>query len=101
LESRTTPHRWFAFRPILNQPGAFDDSVNKSQALYGLYATLAAENIAPVKVDLYWLGYERDQGQFGAVQGQERRHSFGTRILVLQRAGTGTWKLYSRLAMLD
>ncbi len=29
---------------------------------------------------LYWLGYERDQGQFAAAQGQEHRHSFGTRL---------------------
>ncbi|SCY04499.1 Alginate export [Nitrosospira sp. Nl5] len=70
----------FAFRPVLNRPGAFDDSANKSQAFYGLYATLAPERIAPLKVDLYWLGYERDQGSFAAAQGREHRHSFGTRL---------------------
>lgn len=70
----------FAFRPVLNRPGTFDDSVNKSQASYGVYATLAPESIAPLKIDLYWLGYERDQAQFAAVQGREHRHSFGTRL---------------------
>lgn len=70
----------FAFRPVLNRPGAFDDNANKSQALYGLYATLAPEGMAPLKIDLYWLGYERDQGQFAAAQGRENRHSFGTRL---------------------
>jgi hypothetical protein len=70
----------FAFRPVLNRPGAFDDSINKSQTFYGLYATLAPEAIAPLKVDLYWLGYERDQGSFAAAQGREHRHSFGTRL---------------------
>ena len=70
----------FAFRPVLNRPGAFDDNANKSQALYGLYATLAPESMAPLKIDLYWLGYERDQGQFAAAQGRENRHSFGTRL---------------------
>ncbi|SNX58593.1 Alginate export [Nitrosomonas ureae] len=70
----------FAFRPVFNRPRTFDDSVNKSQALYGLYATLTPESIAPLKIDLYWLGYERDQALFAAAQGQEHRHSFGTRL---------------------
>ena len=54
--------------------------ISKSQALYGLYATFAPESIAPLKIDLYWLGYERDQGRFAAAQGREHRHSFGTRL---------------------
>jgi hypothetical protein len=69
-----------AFRPVLNKPEAFDDATNKSQSLYGLYATFAPQSIAPLKMDLYWLGYERDHGRFAAAQGQERRHSFGTRL---------------------
>ncbi|QOJ24855.1 MAG: alginate export family protein [Gammaproteobacteria bacterium] len=48
--------------------------------MYGLYATFAPESIAPLKIDLYWLGYERDQGRFAAAQGREHRHSFGTRL---------------------
>ncbi len=70
----------FAFRPVLNKPGAFDDATSKSQSLYGLYATLAPDSIAPLKIDLYWLGYERDHGRFAAAQGSEHRHSFGTRL---------------------
>lgn len=70
----------FAFRPVLNKSGTFDDATSQSQSLYGLYATLAPENIAPLKIDLYWLGYERDQGRFAAAQGREHRHSFGTRL---------------------
>lgn len=69
-----------AFRPVFNKPEAFDDVISKSQALYGLYATFAPESIAPLKIDLYWLGYERDQGRFAAAQGREHRHSFGTRL---------------------
>lgn len=76
------PHRIdiLAFRQVLNKPEAFDDTTSKSQSLYGLYATFAPEIISPFKMDLYWLGYERDQGQFAAAQGQEHRHSFGTRL---------------------
>ena len=76
------PHRIdaFAFRPVLNKPETFDDTVNKSQFLYGLYATLIPNSIAPIKIDLYWLDYERDQGRFAVVEGREHRHSFGTRL---------------------
>ncbi|MBP6075261.1 MAG: alginate export family protein [Nitrosomonas sp.] len=70
----------FIFQPVLNKPGAFDDTDNKSQLLYGLYTTLAPENIVPLKVDLYWFGYERDHARFATVRGQERRHSFGARL---------------------
>ncbi len=70
----------FAFRPVLNKPGAFDDAASKSQLLYGLYAIFAPESIAPLKFDLYWLGYERDQARFAAAQEREHRHSFGTRL---------------------
>lgn len=70
----------FAFRPVFNKPRTFDDAISKSQLLYGMYATLAPERVTPLKVDLYWLGYERDQGQFAAARGQEHRHSFGTRL---------------------
>lgn len=37
----------FAFRPVLNRPEAFDDNANKSQSLYGLYATFAPASMAP------------------------------------------------------
>ncbi len=70
----------FAFRPVINKPGAFDDVTSKSQSLYGLYATLSPESIAPLKIDLYWFGYERDQAKFATAQGREHRHSFGTRL---------------------
>jgi hypothetical protein len=70
----------FVFRPILNRSGAFDDTANKSQSLSGVYATFTPEIMSPLKIDLYWLRYERDQGQFAITQGRERRDSFGTRL---------------------
>jgi hypothetical protein len=70
----------FTFRPVVNKPGAFDDTPNKTQWLYGLHASLAPESIKLLKLDLYWLGYERDQARFAAAQGPEHRHSFGARL---------------------
>ncbi|SDY89218.1 alginate export family protein [Nitrosomonas sp. Nm33] len=81
------PHRIdvFTFRPVVNKPGAFDDAASKSQSLYGLYAALAPQSMPPLLIDLYWLGYERDQGRFAAAQGREHRHSFGTRLFGIVR----------------
>ena len=67
---------------LLNKPEAFDDATSKSQSLYGfLYATFAPESIAPLKIDPYWLCYERDQGRLAAAQGREHRYSFATQLL--------------------
>lgn len=70
----------FAFRPVLNKPGAFDDIPDKAESLAGVYATLTLARVAPLRLDLYWLGYGRDQAVFAAAQGREYRHSFGTRL---------------------
>ncbi|WP_160810556.1 alginate export family protein [Nitrosomonas sp. HPC101] len=70
----------FAFRPVLNKSGAFDDTWDKSESLLGVYATLAPARLAPFKADLYWFGYKRDEAIFAAAEGRESRHSFGTRL---------------------
>lgn len=70
----------FAFHPVLNKTGAFDDVWNKSEGLLGIYATLTPTRLTPLSVDLYWLGYKRDRAVFAAAEGREYRHSFGTRF---------------------
>jgi hypothetical protein len=70
----------FALRPVRPQPGAFNDDSDRSQALWGLHAALVPAAAAPLKIDVYWLGYKRDIARFAAGSGREYRQSFGTRL---------------------
>ncbi|MEL1264026.1 alginate export family protein [Pseudoxanthomonas putridarboris] len=80
--SRATPgYRidLLALRPVDNRPGAFDDGSDTGQALWGLYATVPTGAAARGKLDVYWLGYQRDDARFGGMTGEETRQSFGLR----------------------
>lgn len=68
----------FALRPVQNKVGAFTDSPNMKQALWGSYVTVPVWG--GLKADLYWLGYENDRATFRGRTGEERRQSFGTRL---------------------
>lgn len=70
----------FALRPVRPEPGAFNDDGDRAQALWGLHAALAPAATAPLKIDVYWLGYRRDVARFAAGSGREYRQSFGARL---------------------
>lgn len=68
----------FYLQPVVVSPGAFDDSRNRAQRFYGVYAST---RLGPRQVlDLYALGLERDAVRFGTVTGDERRTSLGARL---------------------
>lgn len=68
----------FYLQPVVIQPGAFDDTRNRAQRFYGIYA---ATRLSPRRtLDLYILGLERDAVRFGTVTGDERRTSLGARL---------------------
>lgn len=69
-----------AARPRAPNPGAFDDDANDDQALWGLYAT-GGEGMLPLgSLDLYYLGFQDDEGTFEQGAEKERRHSVGSRL---------------------
>lgn len=63
----------FYTHPIVIEPGAFNDGHNRSQAFWGVYATL------PGGLEIYSLNLDRTRVGFGAVTGDERRRSLGAR----------------------
>jgi hypothetical protein len=67
-------------RPVLLRAGAFDDTINDSQALWGVYVTAPVNVLPGTKVDLYYLGFENETAIFAAGAGEERRHTVGTRL---------------------
>lgn len=68
----------FYLQPVTITPGAFDDSHNRGQRFYGLYAST---KLSPRQtLDIYALGLERDGVRFGKITGDERRTSLGARL---------------------
>jgi hypothetical protein len=67
-----------ALRPVTNKSGAFNDSTNLRQALWGAYATVPI--LPGLAADLYWLGYDNARATFRGRIGGEQRQSFGTRV---------------------
>lgn len=68
----------FYLQPVVISTGAFDDTRNRTQRFYGLYAST---RLSPHRsLDLYALGLERDAVRFGMVTGDERRTSLGARL---------------------
>ncbi|MFD1703468.1 alginate export family protein [Methylopila henanensis] len=71
----------FAYRPVENALGDFDDRSDRTRKVYGLYATRALPELAPKSgLDLYWIGYGREDARFDSSVGNERRHTFGARF---------------------
>ena len=68
----------FYLRPITIQTGAFDDSTNRDQRFYGVYASRTLSKA--LTFDLYGFELDRDGVKFGAVRGDERRSSLGARV---------------------
>jgi hypothetical protein len=68
----------FYLRPVAIQAGAFDDSSNRDQQFYGVYASKALNKA--VSLDLYAFELDRDGVRYGAVRGDERRSSYGARL---------------------
>lgn len=67
-----------ALRPVDNRSGAFDDPSDRGQFLVGSYATW--QHGRPGNgLDLYLLGYGRDDAHFATASGDERRRSLGAR----------------------
>lgn len=68
----------FYVQPVATSRGVFDDTRNRAQRFYGLYASA---KLSPRQtLDVYALGLERDRVRFGAITGDERRTSLGARL---------------------
>lgn len=67
-------------RPVQLRPDAFDDNQDDSTSLWGLYAILPLDDARSINLDLYYLGFQRDQARFAQGLGDELRHSIGTRL---------------------
>src|ERR1700730_4896374 len=70
----------FLVRPVTPQFGVFDDSWDRTQLLWGVYATSPVPRVKGLKADLYYLGLDRREAPFAQGLAQEHRHTLGARL---------------------
>jgi hypothetical protein len=70
----------FWSKPVLNNPGVFDDEPNPSQSFWGVYGVHPFAVLPDGHADLYYLGFENANASFNQVPGHELRHTLGTRL---------------------
>jgi hypothetical protein len=70
----------FLVRPVNPQFGVFDDSRDRTQLFWGVYATSPIPHVKGLKADLYYLGLDRRDALFGQGRAQEHRHTVGARL---------------------
>jgi hypothetical protein len=76
--SNTTTLDLFATRPVLYRIDSFDDRPDNSQAFFGAY--VSRKFGATSTLGAYYFGLLREDVQFGAERGDERRQSLGVRM---------------------
>lgn len=68
----------FALWPVLPRDSTWDDSSSSAQRLWGLYATVLSSQL--MGVDVYYLGLHRRTSWFAQGDGEENRHTAGSRL---------------------
>lgn len=71
--------RTFYLAPVTAGSGDFDDRRSRRENLWGVYATLAPAGPRTFGIDLYYLGFRDEQGQFQQGTGLENRQTLGLR----------------------
>ena len=69
-----------AVRPRTSENGIFDDSTDRSQALWGLYLTRSARGRRVLGLDAYYLVREQDSAQYDQGSAAETRRTLGLRF---------------------
>ncbi len=70
----------FVSRPVETTRNIFDDSSDRKQAFWGVYAVGRLPALPAAKIDLYYLGLDRQGARFDQGTASEQRHTLGTRL---------------------
>ena len=65
---------------VSTDTGVFDDSPHTGRSLWGVYAVRSRAQDHTAGIDLYYLGYRRNEATFDQGKGREVRHSWGARF---------------------
>jgi hypothetical protein len=69
-----------AVRPSELNTGVFDDGIDNSQALWGIYAVRGPGWLPLGAIDLYYLGYQNNRSHYEQGTAPETRHTWGMRL---------------------
>ena len=67
----------FAAKPVLTRNNIFDDAPDPGQILWGVWATKPKGPLFVKRLDLYYLGLDRKNGQYDDCIARERRNTLG------------------------
>lgn len=67
----------FGFEEAEVDQGSFDDSSNEKEKVWGINGNWTFK---PTKLDVYYVGLERNESEYQASIGDESRHSLGVRL---------------------
>jgi hypothetical protein len=70
----------FAGRPVQIDRDYFDNNSGNEHSFWGLYSVTEVDWTFPQKVDLYYIGLNREQARFDQGTANEIRQSIGTRL---------------------
>jgi Alginate export len=70
----------FAGRQVQIEQGYFENNSGNEHSFWGLYTVTDVDWVIPQKVDLYYIGLNREQTVFDQGRANELRHSFGSRL---------------------
>ena len=79
-------------RPTDIQPGIFDDEIDDSQALWGVYAA-GRRWALPTGLDAYYLGYHNADATYQQGTAMETRHTLGLRVWGERAGWDWNWEL--------
>lgn len=68
----------FFARPWQTSLGSFDDRLDSTQTMWGIYAV--NDEYSWPKFDVYYLGYRNSEANYSQGTGEENRHTLGTRL---------------------
>jgi alginate export protein len=69
-----------AVKPALSKPGSFDDGIDPSSNLWGVYAVGPLPGLRDGHIDLYYLGLGNRSVKFDQGTDREQRETVGTRL---------------------
>jgi hypothetical protein len=81
-----------ATRPVALRRGVFDDTNEREEAFWGLYAVGPLLPRYGAHLDLYYLGLKRNGARYFQGTGTERRHSIGARLWGEQQPWDYNWE---------
>ncbi len=83
-----------AIRPRKDQPGFFDDEPNDDVLSWSFYAEGKPHLLSGATLDLYYIGYRDERGQFQQGTADEKRHTIGTRLSGESNNWDYNWELF-------